>query len=64
MMLLVVSGATPLEQWYSPQVHQDPFQLLTSGTEVFEVDNNLCDLRKVAHALKLFRDLLADVVGK
>jgi len=47
-----------------PQVHQYTFELLASGAKVFKVDNDLRDLRKVAHALKLLRDLLANVVGQ
>jgi len=47
-----------------PQVHQDTLKLLASGAEVLKVDNNLGDLRKIAHALKLLRDLLANIVGQ
>lgn len=45
-------------------MHQHTLELLAGGTKVFKIDNNLGDLRKVAHALKLFRDLLANVVGQ
>jgi hypothetical protein len=45
-------------------VHQYTLELLASGAKVFKIDNNLGDLRKVAHALKLLRDLLANVVGQ
>jgi hypothetical protein len=34
-----------------PQVHQDTLELLAGGAEVFKIDNDLGDLRKIAHAL-------------
>ena len=45
-------------------MHQDTLELLAGGAEVFQIDDNLGDLRKIAHALELFRDLLANIVGQ
>jgi len=43
-------------------MHQYSLELFTRSAEVFEIDDHLGDLREVAHALKLLRDLLADVI--
>lgn len=59
---LIVSYIPTVADSYLPQMHQDTLELLAGGAEVFEIDNNLGDLRKIAHALKLFRNLLAHVV--
>lgn len=34
---------------HAPKVHEDQFELLTSDAEVFEVDDDLSDLREVGH---------------
>jgi hypothetical protein len=36
----------------SPQVHQNPFELFARRRKVFEVDDDLRDLREVAHPLE------------
>jgi hypothetical protein len=45
-------------------MHQDTLELLAGGAEVLKIHNDLGDLREITHALKLLRDLLADVVGQ
>jgi hypothetical protein len=53
-----------MDSFSLPQVHQHTLELLAGGAEMFKVDDDLRDLRKIAHALKLLRDLLANVVGQ
>lgn len=35
----------------SPKIHQHAFKLIASSGKMFQVDDNLCDLRQVEHSL-------------
>jgi hypothetical protein len=49
---------------HPPEIHQNTFKLIAGCTEMLQVDNYLCDLRKIAHRSKLLGYTLTDVVGQ